>query len=191
MRPEDVASSGIKAAKVAGAAHAEAFVVKVRSLSAYVDDSKVKSVEEKSDLGVAMRVMVDGRIGQSSSSVSSLRQVEACARTAVQAASLVPRDKVFKGFAWPAKEQNRVRAWDPGVGSMSVDEMTEILKQVVASASESKRIKVPNGVLRAAELESVVANTNNLLTKREASLVYLMLTAMPAGPSPGEGLETF
>ena len=191
MRPEDVASVAIQAAKVAGADQAEAFVVSSRSVSAYVDDSRVKSVEEKSDLGVAVRVIVGGRLGQASSSVSSLQQAQACSRTAVQTASLIPVDKVFKGFAWPAKGRSRFKAKDPAVASLTVEEAAERLKHIIGTAIEPRKVKVPNGVLRVADLESVVANTNELLTRREASLVFVMLSAMTHGTSPGEGTEFF
>lgn len=191
MRPDEVASAAIQAAKVAGADQAEAFVVSTRSVSAYVDDSRVKSVEEKSDLGVAVRVIVSGRLGQASSSVSSLQQAQACARTAVQTASLIPVDKVFKGFAWPAKGQSRFKAKDPAVATLNVEEAAERLKHIVGTATEPRKVKVPNGVLRVADLESVVANTNELLTRREASLIFVMLSAMTYGASPGEGTEFF
>lgn len=191
MRPEDLTSVALKTAQAAGADHAEAFVVRSRTIAAYVDDSKVKSVEEKTDLGMAIRVMMDGRIGHSSTSISSLRQAEGCARSALRAAALVPKDRVFKGFAWPAKEQNHVKAKDPKMGALTVEDVAESLKQIIGAAAEPRKVKVPNGVLRTAELESAVSNTNDLLTKREASLVFLLLTTMTEGTSPGEGVESF
>jgi PmbA protein len=191
MRPEDIASAALQAAKAAGAGQAEAFVVKVRSVSAYVDDSKVKSAEEKADLGVAVRVVVDGRLGQSSTSVYSPKQAQVCARTAVQTASLTPEEKVFKGFAWPAKGQSRFKAKDPAADSISVEETVEVLKDIIAGAVEPRKLKVPNGVLRVASIESVVANSNELLARREASQVYALVSAMTEGAAPGEGIENF
>jgi len=191
MRPEEVASTALQAAKGAGADQAEAFVVRSRSISAYVDDSRIKSVEEKSDLGVAVRVVVDGRLGQSSTSVSLSRQAQLCARSAVRTASLTPKDKVFKGFAWPAKGQSRFKVRDPEVATMTVEGVTEMLKDIIGSAVEVRKVKVPNGVLRVADLESTVANTNELLTHREASMVFAMVSAMTDGASPGEGNESF
>ncbi|MDD1756973.1 MAG: TldD/PmbA family protein [Methanomassiliicoccales archaeon] len=191
MRPEEVASAAIQAAKSAGADQAEAFVVSARSVSAYVDDSRVKSVEEKNDLGVAVRVVVGGRLGQSTTSVSSLRQAQQCARTAVRAATLTPKDKVFKGFAWPAKEQRRFNAKDAQAAAMTVEGAVEKLKDVIGGAFEPRKVKVPNGVLRVADLESVVANTNELLTRRESSLVFVIVSAMTEGAAPGEGTEYF
>jgi PmbA protein len=191
MKPEEVAGATLQAAKSAGAEQAEAFVVRVRSLSAYVDDSRVKSVEEKSDLGVAVRVVVNGRLGQSSTSISSLRQAQLCARTAVRTASLTPEDKVFKGFAWPVKGQSRLKAKDAEAASLTVEGATERLKDVIGAAIEPRKVKVPNGVLRVADLESVVANTNEVLTRREASLVFVIVSAMTDGTAPGEGTEYF
>jgi len=191
MRPEEIASEVMKAAMAAGADQAEAYVVRSRSVSAYADDSCVKSVEEKSDLGVAVRVLVGGRLGQASSSVSSLAHAQACARAAVQTAKLIPVDKVFKGFAMPAGGHAQFKALDPRIASLGVEEAAESLKEIIGAASEPRKVKVPNGVLRAADLESVVANTNGLSTRREASMVFVHLTAMTRGASPGEGTEVF
>lgn len=191
MRLEDVASTAVRAAKDAGADQAEAFVVRSRTVYAYADDSRIKSVEERSDQGVAMRVIVGGRIGQSTSSMSTAKQAEACARAAVRSAAVLPEDEMVKGFAWPAKEQARVKAKDPRIESLTVEEASELLKQIIGEAAEPRKVKVPNGILRIAELESVVVNSNDLLTRREASLVYLLISAMTVGASPGEGVESF
>lgn len=191
MRPDDVASETIRAAKAAGADQAEAYVVGSRSISAYVDDSEVKSVEEKFDLGVAVRVLKGSRLGQASSAVSSLQQAQQCARTAVRTAALLPVDKVFRGFAQPVKGHPWFKVSDPKVASATVEEVAERLKEVIGAAKEQRKVKVPNGLMRVAELESVVANTNGLSTRREASLVFLSLSAMTQGTRPGEGTEYF
>jgi PmbA protein len=190
VRLEELASESVREAKAAGADQAEAYVVKVRSLSVYVDNSKVKSAEAKSDLGLAMRVSKGGRIGQSSTSLSSLADATGCARTAVKTASLVPVDKVFKGFAQPSKGRAGLKVKDPEVASLTIEGALEILKGMVGAAVEPRKVKVPNGLLRIAELDSVVANSNDLLTKRECTLVYAMLSAMTEG-TPGEGTESF
>ena len=190
MRAEELASESVREARAAGADQAEAYVVKVRSLSVYVDNSKVKSAEAKSDLGMAMRVSKGGRIGQSSTSLSSLADAIGCARTAVKTASLVPVDKVFKGFAQPSKGRSGLKVKDSEVASLTIEGALEILKAMVDAAVEPRKVKVPNGLLRIAELDSVVANSNDLLTKRECTLVYAMLSAMTEG-TPGEGTESF
>ncbi len=190
MRPEEVAEEALKAARSAKVDQAEAYVVGSRSIIAYVDNSRVKSVEDKKDLGLAVRVMKGGRLGQSSSSISSQGQAEDCARHAVKTASMVPVDKFFKGFARPARGKP-FKAIDPEVASLGVEEVAERLKDVIGAALEPRRVKVPNGLLRVASLESLVANTNGVQAKREASLVFLSMSAMTLGSRPGEGTEIF
>jgi PmbA protein len=191
VRPEEVANEAIRAAKAAGADQAEAFVVGSRSISAYVDDSAVKSVEEKTDLGVAVRVLKGGRLGQASSAISSLFQAQEVASNAVRTAGLIPVDKVFGGFAHPVKGQAWFKVKDPRVASSTVEEVVERLKEVIGAAMEQGKVKVPNGLMRVAGIESVVANTNDLLTRREASMVFLILSSMTQGARPGEGTEYF
>ncbi|MEM0449293.1 MAG: TldD/PmbA family protein [Methanomassiliicoccales archaeon] len=188
---QELAMTALKMAKKEGADHAEAYVTKTRSLSAYLDNSSVKSVEEKHDAGLAVRVIKDGRVGQSSTSFSSQKQLEACVRRAMHAASLLPQDAVFKGFSFPVKEQVKVRNRDPAVASVTPQLLTELAVQLISSVQSGNGVKVPTGVIRAADFQSVVANTNELMAHREATLLHVLVTAMTEGPFPGEGVEKF
>jgi len=98
MELDDLIGPAIQAARKEGAQEIEVYAVRAHTWSAYADDSKVKSVEEKSDLGIAIRLLRDNRFGQSSSAVSKIADAEACARNAARVASLLPAERVFKGF---------------------------------------------------------------------------------------------
>jgi len=191
MRVDEAASLALKVAKGQGADEAEAFVVSSHTLSAYIDDSRVKSVEDKVDIGLSMRVLRNGRVGQSASYFAGPRQVEACAKAAVQVAALLPRDTVFKHFPSPARSSIKVKTLDAAVEDLTPEAMADLAKGIVASGTEVKKVKVPNGVLRAAVIESRLLNSNQVDVSRKASMVYVHVTSMTEGARPGEGEVSF
>jgi len=191
MRSQEVSDSALKVAKREGADKAEVFLVQSRTISAYADDSKLKSIEEKADLGIAVRVIKDGRVGQSSSTIATIKQAEACAKNAVRVSHLLPRDTVFKDFPAPAKSSISVQAMDPEVASLSVESIADLAKEIISTAKVQGKVKVPNGVLRAAAIESRVSNSNGTDVLREATMIYLHFTAMTEGKKPGEGDVSF
>jgi PmbA protein len=191
VRADEAASLALKAAKEAGADQAEAFVVSSHTLSAYIDDSRVKSVEDKVDLGLSMRVLRNGRVGQSSSYFASPKQVETCAKAAVIVSALLPKDTVFKHFPAPVRSTIKVKTLDPAVADLTPEAMADLAKAIVASGAEAKRVKVPNGVLRAAIIESRLMNSNQVDVSRKASMVYVHVTSMTEGARPGEGEVSF
>ena len=191
MRVEEAATLAMKVAKDAGADEAEVFVVSSHTLSAYIDDSRVKSVEQKVDMGMSVRVLRNGRVGQSSSFLAGPKQVDACARAGVKVSALLPKDTVFKHFPWSAKSAVKVRTLDPAVADLTAETMAEFAKAIVTSGAEAKKVKVPNGVLRAAIIESRLMNSNEVDVSRKASMVFAHVTSMTEGGSPGEGEVSF
>ena len=70
-----------------GAKEVESYLVRVRSLTAYIDDDKVKNLEEKLDQGISIRVLLNGKMGQSSSTFHTTRDLEECGAKAVALAA--------------------------------------------------------------------------------------------------------
>ncbi|HNU36114.1 MAG TPA: DNA gyrase modulator, partial [Methanomassiliicoccales archaeon] len=66
-----------------GAKEVESYLVRVRSLTAYIDDDRVKNLEEKLDQGISIRVLLNGKLGQSSSTLHTTRDLEECGAKAV------------------------------------------------------------------------------------------------------------
>ena len=191
MDIDEIVGPAIRAARSEGADEAEAYAVQAHTWSAYVDDSKIKSVEEKRDLGIAIRVIREGRVGQSTSVVASMADVESCVRSAVRVSRLIPSDPVFKHF--PSSERPGVwaRCSDQNVHELDNQELVSILKDVVKAAHEPGKVKVPNGILRAGRVQARTTNTNGVDVCRDSTLVYMHVTSMTEGDRPGEGTEVF
>jgi predicted Zn-dependent protease len=191
MELDDFIGPAIRAAKKEGAQEVEVYAVSAHTWSAYADDSKVKSVEEKSDLGIAIRLLREHRFGQSASVVSSIEDAEACARNAVRVASLLPVEKIFKGFPLPDKPGVWARCSDENVRGVENRELAQLMGAIIGATVKAGKVKVPNGVLRAGHIQARVVNTNGIDVCRDSTLVHLRVSAMTEGASPGEGAETF
>ena len=191
MELDEFVGPAIQAAKKEGAQQVEVYVVSARTCSAYADDSKVKSVEEKSDLGIAIRLLRDHRFGQSASMVSSVADAEACARNAARVASLLPVEKTFKCFPLPDKPGAWARCSDENVRGVENRELAQLMRDIIGATVEAGKVKVPNGVLRAGHIQARVVNSNGIDVCRDSTLVHLRVSAMTEGINPGEGAETF
>ena len=148
-------------------------------------------MEEKSDLGIAIRLLRNGRFGQSASAVSSVADAEACAKNAARVASLLPPESIFKGFPHPDKPGVWARCSDENVRGAENSELAHLMSAIIGATVEPGKVKVPNGVLRAGHIQARVVNTNGLDVCRDSTLVHMRASAMTEGPNPGEGAETF
>ena len=191
MELDEFIDPAIKTAMKEGAQEVEVYAVSDHSWSAYADDSKVKSVEEKSDLGIAIRLLKEHRFGQSASAVSSVADAEACARNAVRVASLLPPEAIFKGFPTPDKPGVWARGSDENIRGIENRELAQLMASIIRATVEPGKVKVPNGVLRAGHIQARVVNTNGIDVCRDSTLVYMRASAMTEGANPGEGAETF
>jgi PmbA protein len=191
MELETFIRPAIQAAKKEGAQEVEVYAVSAHTWSAYADDSKVKSVEEKSDVGIAIRLLRGHRFGQSASMISSVADAEACAKNASRVASLLPEEKIFKGFPQPEKPGVWARCSDENVRGTENRDLAQLMASIIQATVESGKVKVPNGILRAGHIQARVVNTTGVDVCRDSTLVYMRASAMTEGTNPGEGAETF
>jgi PmbA protein len=186
MQTEYVARKAIKWAINQGASEVEAYATRSRVLVAYVDDGNIKSVEEKHDIGVSVRVCLGKKMGQASTTCTNIRMAEACAESAVELAKFSAPDPDFKGLA----------TGERGVGESTFDmELAAITPEVLVSkaeaviaAIEDQEAKVPNGLVRAGAMQWTVANTNGIEVEGKGTLLYSHLTGMAMNERPGEGV---
>ncbi|MCG7843993.1 MAG: hypothetical protein MIO90_01015, partial [Methanomassiliicoccales archaeon] len=83
MDLERMAKKSVHKVLEEGAKEVEVYLVRVRSLTAYIDDNSIKNLEEKLDQGASVRVSLNGKLGQSSTTMYSVRDLEDCGVKAV------------------------------------------------------------------------------------------------------------
>lgn len=172
-----------------GAKEAEAYLVRVRSLSAYIDDDRIKNLEDKLDQGVSVRVLLNGKMGQSSSTLYASRDLEECGAKAVSLARLSRPDPYFKRFAGFQQPSGHVDARSEDVASASTQDLGSLVQDIVKAAGQD--VKVPRGLLRVALVERALCSSNGATFHEVSTMAYAHFTTMTKGPEPGEGCECY
>lgn len=191
MSLEPFMKKAIKVALSEGASEVEVFGSRSRTLSLYVDDNQIKNVEEKSDQGIAVRVIRAKRIGQSSITISSIRDAERCANVAMKLAGASSPDPVFHSFPSGHKGNEVPNCYDRSLASMTPDQLSQLAHGIIAGATGSGGVKIPNGVIRAAVIQHMVINTNGAETDQHSTMLYAHMSSMTEGKEPGEGVNQF
>lgn len=192
MDLDSIMSRAYRAAVKEGPDQVEIYGVATRTLSLYVDDSAVEHIEEKIDQGLTVRIADGKRLGQSSAACSTLKEAELTARAAVRVARLSPVDEMFRQFpAGGDKVRVRPKVWDERVAHLSGQELVDIAKLIVDNSVEGDKIKVPRGMIRTANLEFKIRNSNGVDVNHASTMIYLNFTTMTTGAKPGEGIESF
>ena len=170
-----------------GAKEAESYLVRVRSLTAYIDDDRVKNLEEKLDQGISVRVLLNGKMGQSSSTYHTTRDLEECGAKAVALAKLSRPDPYFKRFPGFSQPVGHVDVRQEDAAMATTFDLRSKVEEIVEAAGED--VKVPRGLLRVALLERALTNSNGATFHEMGTLVYAHFTSMTKGADPGEGCE--
>ncbi|MDW5562255.1 MAG: TldD/PmbA family protein [Methanomassiliicoccus sp.] len=186
----DLAHRALSVARREGATQAEAFAVTSVTKSVYVDDDRIKIVEEKGDQGLAVRVLKGRKLAQASSACTNVEDAEGCARAASMLADRSPASRTYDRFPQPTRAGLSPAARDDRIASLEVDELVELVRSTVGAVTD-RGAKVPRGVMRAAATTATVINTNGLEVSNHGTLVFAGYDAMASGPSPGEGVGSF
>lgn len=188
MSLEPYVKKALRAALAEGAAEAEVFGSRARTLLLYLDDGKIKNVEERMDQGIAVRVIKGKKVGQSSITVATVRDGERCAQTAAQLADVSAPDPVFKRFTPSVKGNPVPNTYDRELSTLSGERICELGQEIASAALDEGGIKVPSGLVRAAVVQTMVMNTSGAETEGRSTLLYSHFTAMTDGADPGEGV---
>jgi PmbA protein len=186
----ELAHQALAEGKKDGASQVEAYAVGSITKSVYVDDGRIKMVENKVDQGLAVRVLKGRKLAQASSACTSIADAEACARAASALADRSPSTPSYDHFPLPSKASSTMMAADDAVLSLEESGLVELVKATVGAAGD-REIKVPRGIMRVASISSTVLNTNGVYAAHHGTLVFANYDAMAEGPTPGEGISSF
>jgi predicted Zn-dependent protease len=189
MDIKELGRKALSTAKREGASQAEAFAVSAVTRIVYVDNNRIKISEEKSDQGLAMRVLKGRKLAQSTSSCSTHEEAEACARSASRLADRSPETRSYDHLPSPGKATIAVDNYDPKVASTDPVALAELMKAAVGAALDNGA-KVPKEMLRTATVESTVMITNDLEVTHRSTLVFADLNAMARGRPPARASIT-
>lgn len=174
-----------------GVSVVESFSVSWRSKSAYIEDSRPNFAIEDEQSGIGVKVALGKKVGFASSSLQKDEDALAALGVAIKIAKLSPEDTHFESFP-PIKEiTGSVEGVYDGTipESSSVDLMDKAMI-VVESATATKDMEVPKGMIRAQDYEFRISNSTGLENGHRGTLLFLSFSSKIAeGGKSGEGIE--
>ena len=192
MNLSEIVDRALSGALSEGAEQAEAFTVRSRTLSLYVEDSKVKNLEEKVDHGLAVRAVEGSRLGEASSTIGLMNHVDTCVSSAIKVTRASAPDPNFMGFAiGGASTIPAPGVWDKVVAQLDPETLSSKGMEVVEACVADGDMKVPRGLIRTANIETEVGNSNGMSAAHRNTMVYLHFTSMTSSGKAGEGEERF
>ena len=169
----------------------EVFGTETKTLGVYIDDGSIKSVEEKLDRGIAIRIARGKRIGQSSATCDGIKDAERCVRHASDLATASPEDRNFEQFSAGGQIALAPKVFDERIESATTEELAEIASSIVNCCTEKGKVEVPLGLLRVSTIELRIVNSNGVDASHRCTMLYLRFTTKADGDMPGEGIEEF
>jgi predicted Zn-dependent protease len=167
--------------------HAESYVVRSVTHSAYIDGSRISNIETKIDSGMCVRVADKNKLGRACVTLGDTKDGERCVDSAIRVSSFSPKNNGFKGYPMPSGPAVKVNGiFDKKIENITGAELRDILSAVIGSCGS----EIPRGLLRLSVITSAVANSNGLLTEHKSTMMYGHFTSMFRGTRNGEGTES-
>jgi len=185
-----LSSLALKRAEKQGADQVEAFVINAHTRSVYVEGSKPRLADDKSEAGLGLKVCLGKRIGFSSGTVNR-ESVEEIVNEALSIARTTEEDPDFRSLPSGKKLSGRVAAsFCKETAEVTVDEIVAKAMSVVKAAEKTKNVKVPLGMIRLVDYCLYVGNSLGVQFSHKGTLVFSYFKSKAAkGEKAGEGIE--
>ena len=138
-----------------GAQQAEVFAVDTEETPVRFEANRLKEINARQTSGVALRVIVDGRIGFASSTKPG--DVEELAAAAVETAPFGPEAHLDFPKDGPAPA---VEVFDAAVESLPVDDMVQAGQSLIDAVRDAEAELLCDAYLRRASSDVTIANSN-------------------------------
>lgn len=145
----------LSAARAAGAQQAEVFAVQTEETPVRFEANRLKEINSRQTSGVALRVIVDGRIGFASSTKPGA--VEELAAAAVETAPFGPEARLDFPSDGQAPE---VEVFDRTVESLPVDEMIQVGQSLIDAVRRVEPEVLCDAFVRRGASMVTIANSN-------------------------------
>jgi len=145
----------LMAARSAGAGQAEVFSVETEEMPVRFEANRLKEINSRQTSGVALRVIVDGRIGFASSTKPG--DVEELVAAAVETAPFGPEAHLD----FPSDGQApQVEVFDPAVESLAVDEMIQAGQSLIDAVRRTEPEILCDAFVRRGASTVTIENSN-------------------------------
>jgi len=187
---ESLSSAALKKAERLGASQVEAFIINTHSRSVYVENSKPRVADDKSETGLGLKVCLGKRVGFASGTVNN-SSVEDIVNDALSIARTTQEDPYFRSLPSGGKFSGRVEgAYSEETSRIGLEEIVAKAMSAVKAAEKTRNVKVPLGLIRLADYSLHVANSLGVSFSHRGTMVFSYFTSKATvGNRTGEGIE--
>jgi len=187
---ESLASTALKKAERLGASQAEVFTISTHSRSVYIENSKPRVSDDKTETGLGLKACLGNRVGFSSGTVAK-GSVDEIVNEALSIARTTEEDPNFKSLPSRGKLSGQVKdAYSEETAQIKLEEIVAKTMDTVKAAEKTKNVKVPLGLLRLADYSLHVVNSLGVNFSHKGTMVFSHFTSKATvGGKAGEGIE--
>ncbi|HID17957.1 TPA: hypothetical protein EYP27_00260, partial [Candidatus Bathyarchaeota archaeon] len=181
----DTALKAVKLCEAEGA-EGEAYLSRIRTVSAVIDNDQIVKAETLWEEGLGLRVSLQGRIGFAYTNRLSVESLRETARKALKLARASQPDREWKGFPPPKKYPKTSETYDDEVAEAEVETAVDLASEMLEEAlSLDRRVKVSEGAVTLTHARKVITNSLDVEVEDEGTRTRCYIEALAK-----EGLDT-
>lgn len=180
----------LKKAEKQGADQAEVFAIDAHTRSVYIESSKPRVADYKSETGMGLKVCIGKHVGFASGTIDKKASDE-IVKEALDIARTTEEDPNFKSLPSGRKLSGRVEGvYSKETASLSDGELVAQAMNAVKAAEKPKNVKVPLGLIRLVDYRLGVVNSLGVSFSHRGTMVFAHFRSKAAkGDKVGEGIE--
>ena len=188
---DSLASLALKKGEKKGVEQIEAFVLRSRIRSVYIEGSSPRLADDKSETGLGLKLCLGKRVGFASGTLNNEKNVEEIVNEAVSITRTSKEDPYFKSLPNAEEICGEVKdVFCKETERITTKEIVAKAMGVVKAAEKTKNVKVPLGLLRLANYSFHVTNSLGVWFNHGGTMVFAHFTAKATnGGKAGEGVE--
>ena len=181
----DTALKAVKLCEAEGA-EGEAYLSRIRTVSAVIDNDQIVKAETLWEEGLGLRVSLQGRIGFAYTNRLSVESLRETARKALKLARASQPDREWKGFPPPKKYPKTSETYDDEVAEAEVETAVDLASEMLEEAlSLDRRVKASEGAVTLTHARKVITNSLDVEVEDEGTWTRCYIEALAK-----EGLDT-
>jgi PmbA protein len=179
MNHLDLCKYVVNVAVESGAKEAEALITGGRTIGAEIERGEIKSSRDVMDTGVAVRVILNGKIGFAYTNMLNKEETEKTVIQAVKASKASRKDKNWKQLPEKSGYTHVEKTYDKRILEFTSDEAVALCKRIIAAAVEvDKRVLPASGGAEVSVVETVCVNSQGVEVEDRGTAIVCFLGAM-------------
>jgi len=187
---ESLALTALTKAERLGASQVEVFIISTHGRSVYVENSKPRVADDKSETGLGLKVCLGKRVGFSSGTVNK-GSVDEIVNEAMSIARTTEEDPNFRSLPSGGKFSGRVEGvYSEETSQIGLEEIISKAMDTVKAAEKTRNVRVPLGLIRLADYSLHVVNSLGVNFSHRGTMVFSQFKSKATvGDRAGEGVE--